>query len=155
MNTMKTAALSIDSRFPNPICFHGLLNMREETRTDLIRYKHSESVAAYAVQNELDPEAMVSEHHTMLTEKTDFDTAFAKFFGSESVTLEEISYERIELFVNQYSIRYNGTISKAAMERGMKQKGYHLSPSLYRSIDLEIWKSDTDMVLEAYIPKDD
>ncbi len=46
MNTMKTAALSIDSRFPNSICFPGLLTMREETRTDLIRYKHSESVAA-------------------------------------------------------------------------------------------------------------
>lgn len=155
MNTMKTAALSIDSRFPNPICFHGLLNMREETRTDLIRYKHSESVAAYAVQNELDPEAMVSEHHTMLTEKTDFDTAFAKFFGSESVTLEEISYEQLKQFVKFYSIRYSGTITQSAMEKGMCSKGLHIHPSLYRKIDLEIWKSDTDMVLEAYIPKDD
>ena len=155
MNTMKTAALSIDSRFPNPICFHGLLNMREETRTDLIRYKHSESVAAYAVQNELDPEAMVSEHHTMLTEKTDFDTAFAKFFGSESVTLEEISYDQLKQFVKFYSIRYSGTITRSAMEKGMRSKDLHIHPSLYRKIDLEIWKSDTDMVLEAYIPGND
>ena len=155
MNTMKTAALSIDSRFPNSICFHGLLNMREETRTDLIRYKHSESVAAYAVQNELDPETMVSEHHTMLTEKTDFDSAFAKFFGSENVALEEISYEQLKQFVKLYSIRYSGTITRSAMEKGMRRKGVHVRPSLYRKIDIEIWKSDTDMVLEAYIPSND
>ena len=142
----------ITERFPNPICFHGLLNMREETRTDLMRYKYTVSVTEYAERNALDPEAMVSEHQTMKNEKTDFETAFTRFFDSENIDCDFISYERIKLFVKQYSIRYNGTISKAAMERGMKQKGYHLSPSLYRKIDLEIWKSDSDMTLEAYIP---
>ena len=140
MNTMKTAALSIDSRFPNSICFHGLLNMREETRT---------------VQNELDPEAMISEHHTMLAEKIDFDSAFAKFFGSDHVSNETISYEQLKQFVKLYSIRYSGTITRSAMEKGMRRKGFHVRPSLYRKIDIEIWKSDTDMVLEAYIPRND
>ena len=155
MNTMKTAALSIDSRFPNSICFHGLLNMREETRTDLIRYKHSDSVAAYAAQNALDPEAMISEHQAMLTAKTDFDTAFAKFFGSDHVSIETISYDQLKQFVKFYSIRYSGTITRSAMEKGMRRKGVHVRPSLYRKIDIEIWKSGTDMVLEAYIPRND
>ena len=138
MNTMKTAALSIDSRFPNSICFHGLLNMREETRTDLIRYKHSESVAAYAVQNELDPETMVSEHQAILTEKMDFDSAFAKFFGSDHVNIETISYEQLKQFVKLYSIRYRGTITRSAMEKGMRRKGFHVRPSLYRKIDIDM-----------------
>ncbi len=155
MNTMKTAALSIDSRFPNSICFHGLLNMREETRTDLIKYKHSDSVAAYAAQNALDPETMVSEHQAILTEKMDFDSAFAKFFGSDHVNIETISYDQLKQFVKLYSIRYSGTITRSAMEKGMRRKGFHVRPSLYRKIDIEIWKSDTDMVLEAYIPKND
>ena len=152
---MNTEILHINSRFPSQICFHGLLNMREETRTDLIRYKHGDSVAAYAVQNALDPEAMISEHHTMLTEKTDFDTAFAKFFGSDHVSSETISYEQLKQFVKFYSIRYSGTITRSAMEKGMRRKGFHVRPSLYRKINIEIWKSDTDMVLEAYIPSND
>ncbi len=154
MHTIHQQVLNTD-RYPTSGYFIGLLHVREKIRADIIRYRHIEFVTEYAEQIGLDTKFLESEYQAMMQQKVDFDKAFLDFFENENVTSDSTSYEQIRQFVKQYSIRYRGTITKSAMEKGMRSKGLHVHPSLYRKIDLEFWKSDNDIVLEAYIPKND